>query len=226
MPSTTKILHFLAVTLASAIAAGMLGYGMAATWAVSTMGCEQNKTNIYNGTAEVTLGLFRLEITRRCPFGAGKGHGAFEKLQAIGGIPIILHGLVVAFLVFSLVGTAGSILVSLYNSVSNPYQTHLGPVGVFTCSSIGVIFCFLALILFVVNVYATDMFESLVMSEQIVNLEPAEVTMEIGFFFLIPFLVMSLLAILVVFLYQHVAYTHQREQQRPTEDAPKEIMMY
>ncbi|KAL4640175.1 clarin-3 [Arapaima gigas] len=227
MPSTRKMLHFLGGTLASAIAVGMLGYGMSTDWAEMKMMCAEQGTDLYNGTAEVTLGLFWLTIARNCPyFAVENSYTVFEKLQEVGGPPVILHGLVITFIVLSLVSTACSILISLYNSVSNPYQTHLGPVGVFTCSAFSVVLCFLAIILFVVNVCATDMSEQLVKNELLMNLKDLGVTMKIGFFFLLPFLVLSLLAILVIFLYQHAAYTHQQEQQRPTEDAPKEIMMY
>lgn len=49
---------------------------------------------------------------------------------------------------------------------------------------------------------------------------------QVGYYLMIPYMVLSLLAILLVYLYEHAAYTHRQEQQRPTEDAPKEIMMY
>lgn len=47
-----------------------------------------------------------------------------------------------------------------------------------------------------------------------------------GYYFVIPYTVLALFDIALIFLYDHAAYTHRREQQRPTEDAPKEIMMY
>lgn len=47
-----------------------------------------------------------------------------------------------------------------------------------------------------------------------------------GYYFVIPYTLLSLFDIALIFMYDHAAYTHRREQQRPTEDAPKEIMMY
>lgn len=50
--------------------------------------------------------------------------------------------------------------------------------------------------------------------------------MQLGFYMIIPYIATNAVAMLLVYLYVHAAYTRQREQQKPTEDAPKEIMMY
>lgn len=50
--------------------------------------------------------------------------------------PVALHGLVLCLLVLSLVFSAGSILIALYNSFSNPYETYMGPTGIYVCSSL------------------------------------------------------------------------------------------
>jgi len=60
----------------------------------------------------------------------------FDRLGKEAGAPVILHALVVILLALALVGSLGSILVSLYNSFSNPYQTYMGPIGVYTCSGL------------------------------------------------------------------------------------------
>lgn len=49
---------------------------------------------------------------------------------------VVLHGLVLCLLALCLLFSACSILISLYNSVSNPYETYMGPVGVYICSSL------------------------------------------------------------------------------------------
>lgn len=63
-------------------------------------------------------------------------HIVFERLVKLSGAPIILHALVVILLALALLGSAGSILVALYNSFSNPYQTYMGPIGLYTCSGL------------------------------------------------------------------------------------------
>lgn len=59
-----------------------------------------------------------------------------------------------------------------------------------------------------------------------VILENQSTEMLLGYYLIIPYTVLSLASILVIYMYDHAAYKHRREQQRPTEDAPKEIMMY
>lgn len=80
-----------------------------------------------------------------------------------------------------------------------------------------------------VNVQVTQITEKLV-KKLANNLEVAvrdeSSQMQLGYYLVIPYTVLSLVAILLIYLYDHAAYTHRREQQRPTEDAPKEIMMY
>lgn len=57
-------------------------------------------------------------------------------LANIGGVNIVLHALAVLLLVLCLLFSALSILISLYNSVSNPYETYMGPIGIYVCSSL------------------------------------------------------------------------------------------
>lgn len=58
------------------------------------------------------------------------------KLAQIAVTPAALHVTVVFLLVLCLLFSALSILISLYNSVSNPYKTYMGPAGVYACSSL------------------------------------------------------------------------------------------
>lgn len=60
----------------------------------------------------------------------------FSLLGKIGGAPLALHSLVLCLLVLCFVSSAASILISLYNSVSNPYETYMGPVGIYVSSSL------------------------------------------------------------------------------------------
>lgn len=88
---------------------------------------------------------------------------------------------------------------------------------------------FLVLILFVVNVHATNLTGNLVKNlanELEVKVGDESSQMRLGYYLVVPYTVLSLVAILLIYLYDHAAYTQRKEQQRPTEDAPKEIMMY
>ncbi|KAK6293895.1 hypothetical protein J4Q44_G00362210 [Coregonus suidteri] len=231
MPSIKKALHFLLSAKATAWSVGILGYGMSTEWAVSKMRCSKDENVFSNGSATVTYQLFNGVINREfCPqFGGGNTFQVFKKLSETGGAPQIIHGLVITLLALCLLCSAGSILIALYNSVSNPYQTYMGPIGLYTCSSGSACISFLVLILYVVNVQLSRMADDLVQNDvggTAVYLKDKTSEFKVGYYLLIPYTVLSLLSILLVYLYEHAAYTHRREQQRPTEDAPKEIMMY
>lgn len=85
----------------------------------------------------------------------------------------------------------------------------------------------LALILYVANAYLGQMFETLVKADAgEVDLKDVKINLKVGFFLLIPYICFNMVSILMVYLYVHAAYTRRKEQEKPTEDAPKEIMMY
>ncbi|XP_061763528.1 clarin-3 [Nerophis ophidion] len=231
MPSTSKTLYFTSSALATAISVGILGFAMSTEWATKTMICARGTGNFFNGSATITLELFDAKLERDiCPlFGPPVDFPVFPKLIETKGVPVVLHGVSLVLLVLCLLSSTISILVSLYNSVSNPYETYMGPVAIYTCSSISACLSFLVLVLFVANFLATTIAEDLVRSfaENVpVELRITSSQMQLGYFLLIPYTVLSLLAVALIYAYDHAAYTQRREQQRPTEDAPKEIMMY
>ncbi|XP_036937892.1 clarin-3 [Acanthopagrus latus] len=231
MPSTKKTLHFMSSALATAISVGVLGFCMSIRWAKTTVDCASGNNTFFNGSATLNLDLFEGVLERSfCPFFLPEAtFQVIPTLASIGGVNVVLHALAVLLLVLCLLFSALSILISLYNSVSNPYETYMGPIGIYVCSSLSACLSFLVLILFVVNVQVTQITEKLV-KKLANNLEVAvrdeSSQMQLGYYLVIPYTVLSLVAILLIYLYDHAAYTHRREQQRPTEDAPKEIMMY
>ncbi|KAJ8013606.1 hypothetical protein DPEC_G00031520, partial [Dallia pectoralis] len=135
----------------TAASVGIVGYGMSTQWAVSYMNCSAVEDGFFNGSAMIQYGLFNGFISRSsCPvFGVGdKDFAVFKKLAEIGGSPQIFHVVVIALLALCLLCSAGSILITLYNSVSNPYETYMGPIGVYTCSSVSACISLLVLILY------------------------------------------------------------------------------
>lgn len=231
MPSIEKTLHFMSSALATAISVAVLGYGMSTQWAKVTVNCALGGSGFFNGTAEITLNFFNGTIERfSCPlFGGTDRFEVIPTLIETGGTPVILQILVLCLLALCLLFSAVSILISLYNSVSNPYETYMGPVGVYTCSSLSACLSVVALIMYVLNLNVTSIADDLVnnFSGGIpADLSDVSTVMHVGYYLIIPYTVLSLVAIAVIYMYDHAAYTHRREQQRPTEDAPKEIMMY
>ncbi|XP_018526576.1 clarin-3 [Lates calcarifer] len=231
MPSTAKTLHFISSALITAISVGLMGYAMSKQWARTTIQCARGGSGLFNGTAILTLELFSGNLERTsCPsFGGDERFNVFPKLTETGVTPLALYSMVLCLLVLCLLFSACSILICLYNSVSNPYETYMGPVGVYTCSSLSACLSVLALIIFVVNINVTSMAEDLVKNFAgglLVDLKNKSSEMQLGYYLIIPYTVLCLGAIGVTYNYDHAAYKQRKEQQRPTEDAPKEIMMY
>ncbi|XP_016314050.1 clarin-3 [Sinocyclocheilus anshuiensis] len=230
MPSSKKLAHFLSSAALCAAGVAVLGFGMSTNWAQAAMDCAPIDSEEFSGSSSLQIGLFNGTETKiACPRidKLGVNVPVFERLGKLAGAPVILHALVVILLALALLGSAGSILVTLYNSFSNPYQTYMGPIGLYTCSGLSVCVASLALILYVANAYVGKMFQTLVKADEAnVKLKDPKITLQVGFFLLIPYIGVNLLAILVVYLYVHAAYTRRKEQEKPTEDAPKEIMMY
>ncbi|XP_051926842.1 clarin-3 [Hippocampus zosterae] len=231
MPSRTKTLHFLSSALVTCISVGILGFAMSTAWATKSMKCARDGSGIFNGSAAVTLELFNGRFEQElCPlFGPPVDFQVFPKLTETKGVPLVLHAVTLCLLVLCLLCSAVSILISLYNSVSNPYETYMGPIGIYASSAISACLSVLALVVFVVNFSVTTVAEDLVRTfsgNVSIYLKIVSSEMLLGYYLLIPYAALSLLAIGLIYMYDHAAYTQRREQQRPTEDAPKEIMMY
>ncbi|XP_020796336.2 clarin-3 [Boleophthalmus pectinirostris] len=230
MPSTQKIVFFMGCACCTAVSVALLGYAMSTKWAQTRVECRGLVSDTFNGTGVITWDLFSGTFDSNfCPFiGNSVEFKVFEKIKD-SGAPAVLYVLVVFLLCLCLVFSALSILIALYNSVSNPYETYMGPIGVYICSSISASVSALVLILFAVAVSATNMAESVILGQAegtAVEMRNRQATFYAGYFLVIPYTILSLASIAVIYMYDHAAYTHRREQQRPTEDAPKEIMMY
>ncbi|XP_034426175.1 clarin-3 [Hippoglossus hippoglossus] len=233
MPSSAKTLFFILSASITALAVGFMGWGMSTGWARTTMECTSGGSSFFNGTAMITLRLFGGILSRSfCPSFGQKDldFQVVPKLIEMGSdVPVALHALVLCLLALCLLFSACSILISLYNAVSNPYETYMGPMGIYVCSSLSTFMSVVVLAIFAVNVNVTNMAEGLVesFSEGFeVGLRNKSSELLLGYYLVIPYTGLSLCAIVVIYFYEHAAYKQRREQQRPTEDAPKEIMMY
>ncbi|XP_049320897.1 clarin-3 [Astyanax mexicanus] len=228
MPSTTKMMYFFSSALLSAGGIAILGYGMSTAWADCVMYCGPSDNNQFNGFAEIVMGLFAgAERKTTCPrFDSEDTFTVFTRLEKTGGAAVALQGLVVCLLVLALLGSAGSLLITLYNTVSNPYETYMGPIGLFTCSGLSASLAFLALVLYLINVMVIKLGQELAKHTGDVVVEDKDMKFMTGFFLLLPYIILNLLTILLVYLYVHIDNTHRRQQEKPTEDAPKDIMMF
>lgn len=82
------------------------------------------------------------------------------------------------------------------------------------------------MILYLINLLGINIVEKMLLLDLDVTLKNEVVTFLAGFYMILPYIATNLSAILLVYLYAHAAYRQRQEQQKPTEDAPKEILMY
>uniref|UniRef100_H3B7P2 Clarin 3 n=1 Tax=Latimeria chalumnae TaxID=7897 RepID=H3B7P2_LATCH len=230
MPSTKKTLMYLFGFIGS-VGACLVICAVLATenWVSATIKCK-NSNGTFEGIVNVNYGLFKGNEKPQISYSLKEITSLFSVTESLKGDSRnkILHILIVLFLALSLLSSLVDAGITLYNSVSNPYETLFGPVGVYIWSSISGILILLSIILFVVN---TEEFE---LSIKVANgsitdtMELKESKDSYGYSFWLMLLVLALhiFIILIIYAYQHASYSHKKKQQRPTENAPKEIMLY
>ncbi|TSK14906.1 Clarin-3 [Bagarius yarrelli] len=198
MPSAEKILYFLSSAVSSIIGVAVLSYGMSAEWSSSTMACSLSGNSSFNGYAIIRMGLFEgKEFTGGCnPFSVPEG-----KVK-----------------VFETLGEAGGAGAGIHAVVVVLLVIAL--VASAACVA------FLAMVLYLVNLLEINITKSMLLVNLDAILKDVVVTFLVGFYMLLLYIIFNLFSIILVYLYAHMAYRQRQEQQKPTEDAPKEILMY
>ncbi|KAF7239234.1 Clarin-3 [Varanus komodoensis] len=137
---------------------------------------------------------------------------------------------VIILLVFILLSSLLSSGFTFYNAISNPYQTFLGPVGVYVWNSISCICSLLALILFAVNVEVNDLSFELTVQHcsWLEGYTKSIQTNAYGYSYWIIFLIVFFAAatVIIMVFYQHARYSKRKEQEKPIENAPKDGILF
>ncbi|CAL8307096.1 unnamed protein product [Boreogadus saida] len=110
---------------------GLLGFSMSTTWTHATMECAADSANatFANGTATITLDLFDMISERKsCPSIGRRPEEfkVFTELGKVGTAPQVPTAWLSCCWPVSAGGPAAAVLIALYNSVSNPYETYWG----------------------------------------------------------------------------------------------------
>lgn len=229
MPTAKKTLMFLSSFFTSfgafVVICAVLGTH---EWIRSTISVSDRASN---STIVITYGLFRGQSTQELSHGLAESDKHFEVLGKLDDSPPkTLHLVVILFLVLSLVTSLLSAGFTLYNSISNPYQTFLGPVGVYTWDGLGASFTFLTMILFVGNVQSNHLSEELAQTlyPHYPSATHGGTTHRYGFSFWLMLLVILLNAVTVVIIvfYQKARYKQKQQQRKPVEDAPRDGILF
>ncbi|XP_067908838.1 clarin-3 [Heterodontus francisci] len=230
MPSLRKKLMFMTGFFVSLGTCMLISAIMATdSWVDTTVDCE-NKSGDAVGEMKLKYGLFD-GVRQKSGCLILDDDGTIKVLESFenAGTARVVHILVILFLVLGLLFSLLSAIVTLYNSISNPYENICGPVSVYACSSISCVSMFLAMVLFAVNTTVNNLSTVLVRNSlqvSLVTFKHKTDSYEFSFWLILLSLVLNITTIGTVFAYQHANYTREKEQKRPTENAPKDVLMY
>nr|XP_033796649.1 clarin-3 [Geotrypetes seraphini] len=229
MPSRQKTLMFLSGFFASigsfSVICVVLG---TQNWISSVIVYKDDSSN---GTVYITYGLFEGVSEKEKLNGGGFSERAepFQVLKRLEGTgsPEAVHILIITLLALGLLCSAMSSGITMYNSVSNPYQDCFGPIGLYTWSAINGFFSFLAMILFVVNTEACKQPSKLAHNKyNRIELLDAQNSYGYPFWLLLLIIILNIATIVIVYFYQHARYSKKKKQQRPMESESKDVILF
>lgn len=135
---------------------------------------------------------------------------------------------IILLLVLSLLSSLMSSGFTCSNTVSNPYQTFLGPIGVYTWNSLSGTFILLTMILFAVNVEANKLSVELASNCMFSTSRYESSTNSYGYSYwlMLLILLLNVATITIIIFYHHARYSKRKEQERPIENAPKDGILF
>ncbi|KAM8780418.1 clarin-3 [Rhynchonycteris naso] len=229
MPTTEKTLMFLSSFFTSfgafVVICAILGTH---EWISSTIAISDYFSN---GSIIITYGLFRGQSVQELYHGLAEPDKRFEVLGVLSNSPSkTLHSVVVLFLALGLSMSLLSSGFTFYNSVSNPYQTFLGPMGVYTWSGLSASFTFLTLVLFVGNAQSNHLSEELALTlyprYPLSTHRGMTHTYGYSFWLLLLAILLNIVTVVIVVFYQRARSKRKQEQRKPMEDAPRDGILF
>ncbi|XP_028727852.1 clarin-3 [Peromyscus leucopus] len=226
MPTTQKTLLFLSGFVTSlgsvVVICSILG---TQEWVTSTIVFTDA---ISNGTIVITYGLFRGTSAQDLNEGLQDLDKNFEVLGILGNSSQkSLHLVAIIFLILSLGASVLSSVFTFYNSISNPYQTFLGPMGVYTWNGLSASFVFLTMLLFVGNTESNHLSEEL--SQKLypdtVNKRTTH-TYGYSFWLILLVILLNIVTVVIIIFYQKARYQQKQEQRKPLEYAPRDGILF
>ncbi|XP_012319623.2 clarin-3 [Aotus nancymaae] len=226
MPTTRKTLMFLSSFFTSLgsfiVICAILG---TQAWITSTIAVRDSASN---GSIFITYGLFHGESSQELSHGLAEPNKHFAVLGILNNSPQrTLHLVAVLFLVLSLFTSLLSSGFTFYNSISNPYQTFLGPMGVYTWNGLSASFVFVTMILFVANVQSNRL------SEELSHLLYPAVTSRgtthsygYSFWLILLVILLNIVTVTIIIFYQRARYQRKQEQRKPMEHAPRDGILF
>ncbi|XP_055416530.1 clarin-3 [Bubalus kerabau] len=229
MPTAKKTLTFLLSFVTSLGAFIVLCFVLATQqWIRSTIAISDSSSN---GSVIITYGLLRGKSIQELNHGLAESDKNFEVLGTLtNSSPKTLHSVVIVFLALGLFSSLLSAGFTFCNSVSNPYQTFLGPTGVYTWSGLSASFTFITMVLFVGNTQSNHLSEEL--AQKLYPLYPATTqqgtshTYGYSFWLTLLVILLNVVTTVIIIFYQKARYQRKQEQRKPMESAPRDGILF
>ncbi|NXB62133.1 CLRN3 protein, partial [Struthidea cinerea] len=178
-------------------------------------------------TISLTYGLFSGTCEQFVDAGLQVSEKTFQVADALSRSRS-LNVAIIVVLVLALLSSLLSSGFTCTNAVSNPYQTFLGPVGVYTWNSVCGVLTLIAMILFPVNVQGNSQSEELARgcSTSLRDHLGSRHSYGYSYWIMLLILFLNVASLIVIYFYDHARYSKKKEQERPIENAPKDVILF
>ncbi|XP_067389493.1 clarin-3 [Emydura macquarii macquarii] len=177
----------------------------------------------------VTYGVFEGVCSKKVIGGLETPATNFQVTAKLGKTEMkSLNIVIILFLVLSLLSSLISAGFTCCNTVSNPYQTFLGPIGVYTWNSLSGIFVLLTMILFAANIEANKLSVELASNCVFSSSQYQNSQNSYGYAYWLMLLIflLNVATIIIIIFYHRAKYSKRKEQERPIENAPKDGILF
>ncbi|NXD57256.1 clarin-3 [Corvus cornix cornix] len=180
-------------------------------------------------TVSLTYGLFSGTCEQFVDAGLLVSEKTFQVADALSSARSrSLNVAIIVVLVLALLSSLLSSGFTCTNAVSNPYQTFLGPVGVYTWNSVCGVLTLIAMILFPVNVQGNSLSQELAQGCSTSPQTHLGSKHNYGYSYWIMLLILflNIASLVIIYFYDHARYSKKKEQERPIENAPKDVILF
>ncbi|NWY18048.1 CLRN3 protein, partial [Aphelocoma coerulescens] len=180
-------------------------------------------------TVSLTYGLFSGTCEQFVDAGLLVSEKTFQVADALSSTRSrSLNVAIIVVLVLALLSSLLSSGFTCTNAVSNPYQTFLGPVGVYTWNSVCGVLTLIAMILFPVNVQGNSLSQELAhgCSTSLQTHLGSKHNYGYSYWIMLLILFLNIASLIIIYFYDHARYSKKKEQERPIENAPKDVILF
>ncbi|NXN80155.1 CLRN3 protein, partial [Bombycilla garrulus] len=195
-------------------------------WVSSDVRFSRSGSNV---TISLRYGLFRGTCEQFMDAGIQMPQQTFQVADSLSSSGS--RSLNVATIVLLVLALLSSVLSSGFtctNAVSNPYQTFLGPVGVYTWNCLCGVLILITLILFPVSVEGNGLSEELARgcSTSLGAHLGSRHNYGYSYWIMLLILFLNIASLTIIYFYEHARYSKKKEQERPIENAPKDVILF